>query len=98
MAKFVVGGFCFCGLELDSLAFRFSFGLSSSNPLLVESLSVEAAWLEGSCHTLMDGLVLDSSSTSVVSGSCSAGSVLVTGLVVEELVVVDRAASRTSCL
>ena len=86
MAKFVVGEVCLRGLELALLAFRFSFDSSSSDPLLVALLSVEAVWLEGSCHSIVAGLVFDSSSTSVVSGSCSAGRVLVAGLVVDELV------------
>ena len=61
-------------------------------------LSVEAAWLDGSWRALVAGLVFDLSSTSVVSESCSAGSVSVSGLVVEELVVVACAASCSSCL
>ena len=66
--------------------------------LLVDSLSVEATWLEGSRHALVAGLVLNLSSTSVVSGSFLAGSVSVAGLVVEEFFVIARAASCSSCL
>ena len=80
------------------LCWRFGSVSSSSDPLLVDSSSVEAAWLEGSRQALVAGMAFDLSATSVVSGSCSAGSVLVDGLVVEELVLVARTASCSSCL